>query len=58
MKNPMEKLNHPHKIKHGKFAKIDRWPDPPTERIFWTTDSTYPKNPVCLFSNTFVFHLY
>lgn len=45
MKNPMEKLNHPHKIKHGKFAKIDRWPDPPTERIFWSTDSTYPKNP-------------
>lgn len=45
LKTPTENLYSAHKYKQGKFAKIERWADPPTERIFWSTDSTYPKNP-------------
>uniref|UniRef100_H0W9S3 Ciliary microtubule associated protein 2 n=1 Tax=Cavia porcellus TaxID=10141 RepID=H0W9S3_CAVPO len=42
-KSFVEELNSPHKKKHGVFSKVPRNPDPPPERIYWSTLSQCPR---------------
>lgn len=45
-KSFVEELNSPHKKKHGVFSKVPRNPDPPPERIYWSTLSQCPRKLV------------
>lgn len=45
-KSFVEELNSRHNKKRGAFSKLPREPKHPTERIFWTTLSQYPRNMV------------
>uniref|UniRef100_A0A8C6RDX2 Ciliary microtubule associated protein 2 n=1 Tax=Nannospalax galili TaxID=1026970 RepID=A0A8C6RDX2_NANGA len=43
-KSFVEELNSHHKKNHGFFSKLPQEPKHPTERIYWTTLSQYPRN--------------